>query len=136
MTISIEYLGCYSWWVADVHNTETLEEGQLIANQAKQKVSDGTIPECLHCFIQEAKKFSLSYGQTAYESEQIVEYIKNILSDADFQKDPQNFMEEWASRRGCMLLSRPIEDPAKLFFSDWGNQRVGRIITKLRNSHT
>ena len=133
MAISIEFLGCYPYWIADIGNAGTLGKEQVIVSQEKQKVSDDTIPKCLNCYIGEAKQFALCHKKTEFEREQIFEYIKNILSDADFQLDPLKFMNDWTERRGMVGEFRPIEDPAKLFFAEQDCQRLTGIIKLLHD---
>lgn len=50
-------------------------------------------------------------------SDQILNYIKEILYDSDFQKDPKAYMEAWKLRRGTTEELRIPEDIAAEFFA-------------------
>lgn len=81
-------------------------------------------------FVEEAVFFASIYGK-GFENE-IVEYIANVLYDPDFQNDPEQFMEEWADRRGLTKEFRVVEDSARLFFLENDGERLEIILNILK----
>lgn len=48
--------------------------------------------------------------------EQLLNYIKGILTNSDFQSDPQAYLNAWEEQRGTSEISFHPEDTAREFF--------------------
>jgi hypothetical protein len=64
-----------------------------------------------------------------YSSEQLREYIDNILNDAVFLSDPKAYMQAWTKRRGYTEEFRMPEDVARGFFDlNFGAKTTNKAI--------
>ena len=50
---------------------------------------------------------------------EIVDYVKTVLEDSDFQNDPFAYMKAWTQRRGYTEEVRIVEDTAKRFIDHY-----------------